>query len=394
VTWSIFDLDMATLMVVTASLHLVTATTLLMLGLLMKRSRGLLLWSLSDLIYFAGFAVIANEPLSIDLSAIIGNLLIDLGTAIAFLGIHQFLGRPRRELWPLAPVALLGLFEIIHFTRAGIDYRMIVTVGGTLRVGLMVSAAWLLLYRAPSDTRPASLVTAGCYLAWTSLLVTRIVWWNFAIDPKVDTVWDPTTAPALLVRICINFVVAPSYLWMVSCRLEAELARQARQDPLTGVANRRVLWETGEAGLVQAQRRNRPLAMLMIDIDHFKSVNDRWGHGAGDRLLIAVARSLAVELRDSDLLARVGGEEFAILLPDTHPEEAAVVAERLRLSVEALTLPLPEAAPLTCTISIGGAMLDGQTRRLDELISIADHALYRAKAQGRNRVEMKALAAG
>jgi diguanylate cyclase (GGDEF)-like protein len=123
----------------------------------------------------------------------------------------------------------------------------------------------------------------------------------------------------------------------------------------------------------------------MVDIDHFKNVNDHWGHGMGDRLLKAVARTLAAGVRADDMVARVGGEEFAVLLPDADVPTAATVAERVRAAVAALQVDGDDGA-LSCTVSIGHAAL-APGLSWEGLVKAADDALYRAKNAGRNRVE-------
>ena len=163
-------------------------------------------------------------------------------------------------------------------------------------------------------------------------------------------------------------------------RLEAMLF----EDPLTGLSNRRFIL-TQLAGAVSAARRHeRPLTIAIVDIDHFKSVNDSHGHAAGDRVLAAVAGSLREQLRAEDQLGRLGGEEFLALLPDAGASAAAAAAEKLRAEVAALRVE-HDGLDMGVTISIGWAAWEGESA--EELMRRADEALYDAKRSGRDRVE-------
>ena len=166
-----------------------------------------------------------------------------------------------------------------------------------------------------------------------------------------------------------------------------ERAREmARTDELTGLANRRAFLEQGAAALDQALRYGRPLSLVMCDIDHFKPINDTHGHAAGDAVLRAVAERLRRAARVADISGRLGGEEFALLLPETGEEAAVILAERLRRDVGSQAV-LYDGVVLRFTCSFGVAEHSATMERLGHLLGAADKALYRAKALGRDRVE-------
>ena len=168
--------------------------------------------------------------------------------------------------------------------------------------------------------------------------------------------------------------------------LEEELRRQAHIDYLTGVHNRRHFMERAEQELSRAHRYGSPLSMLMLDIDHFKQINDRYGHKVGDIVLKAVADLCHATFRDVDILGRLGGEEFAVLLPETDQHFAVDAAERLRETITNARIPLAEGLPVTFSVSIGVSSLSSPDDNIDVLLSLADKALYAAKESGRNRV--------
>ncbi len=168
--------------------------------------------------------------------------------------------------------------------------------------------------------------------------------------------------------------------------LFAEISRLANTDSLTGVWNRHHFFEQADKEFRRALRYHRPLSVIMLDIDHFKKVNDRFGHLSGDQVLKAVASTIQKAIRDVDLLCRYGGEEFLLVLPETELEPALGGAERLRREVEELVV-YTDAGPVKVTISLGVAGLhDEPGPNLERVISRADDALYAAKAAGRNRV--------
>ena len=168
-----------------------------------------------------------------------------------------------------------------------------------------------------------------------------------------------------------------------SARLHAE--RLARTDPLTSLSNRRAFLEYAGPVWSSARRSQRPLAVMMVDIDHFKSINDTHGHVMGDRVLQAVSRTLTEVCRGGDITARWGGEEFVILLPETSAAQAAQLAERLRVKIASLRLG-SQRKPISLSASFGIAERIDQHDNLERLIHEADEWLYRAKTSGRNRV--------
>jgi diguanylate cyclase (GGDEF)-like protein len=166
-----------------------------------------------------------------------------------------------------------------------------------------------------------------------------------------------------------------------------ELRTQAHTDLLTGTLSRRRFQEVLEIEISRSRRHGHSLSLLMMDLDHFKSVNDTFGHDAGDRVLMAVADSCREVIRGSDALGRLGGEEFAVLLPETGPMGARVAAERLRQRIEAQRVTTSDGSVIQVTVSIGVASADpAEPAELAALLDAADRGLYRAKQSGRNRV--------
>jgi diguanylate cyclase (GGDEF)-like protein len=164
-----------------------------------------------------------------------------------------------------------------------------------------------------------------------------------------------------------------------------QLEMLAQHDPLTGLANRRKFSERFEYDAARARRSRAPLSVLMVDIDHFKGINDRLGHAAGDACLKDLASLLSSSARTVDLIARFGGEEFVALLPDTSLEGALLAGERIRAQVESHPGSI-DGARVALTVSVGAASMPATQASEAQLLEAADRALYRAKRAGRNRV--------
>ncbi|MEE2763689.1 MAG: diguanylate cyclase [Pseudomonadota bacterium] len=210
----------------------------------------------------------------------------------------------------------------------------------------------------------------------TALTVSGLVGYSrlgyYAVD--IGMVLD-----AMLLALALADLVRRTH----NARVAAE--RRAQVDHLTGLENRRGFVPVAQSLWGLVKRKNRDMCVAMIDIDHFKAINDQFGHATGDRVLRGIARVLDNSRRHGDLLARWGGEEFVLLLPETDLEEACQVAERLRQNVEALTVR-EGADRIQCTVSIGVANRDSEDVSLDKTLVMADQALYQAKMEGRNRV--------
>jgi diguanylate cyclase (GGDEF)-like protein len=200
-----------------------------------------------------------------------------------------------------------------------------------------------------------------------------------------DYVTKPFDPGELLARVKIQIKIKTLQDSLRQSNLR--LQELAATDPLTGLANRRTLMDCLDREFRRSQRNGSPLSLLMVDVDHFKRVNDSFGHQQGDRALVTLAALLQKHLRPYDLAARFGGEEFSLVLPETPMAEALKVADRLRQATPELAFA-GTLGRLRLTISIGAAAFPGSDiRNVEDLIRQADDALYVAKRNGRNRVE-------
>ncbi|MFG2043548.1 diguanylate cyclase [Dactylosporangium sp. NPDC048998] len=188
--------------------------------------------------------------------------------------------------------------------------------------------------------------------------------------------------PAAAVACAVLFLLTLGRMAGVA----VEQRRLAVTDQLTGLSTRRCIEGRLPAEVARAGRRHGPVALFIVDVDHFKSVNDRFGHPAGDRALVEIARRLRRAVRPGDVLARYGGEEFALLMPGLHPEELEAVSQRLRRSVGDEPIALDDDTRVTITVSIGTAAFPAHSASHTDLVAVADRALYTAKVLGRDRV--------
>ena len=300
-------------------------------------------------------------------------LLIRAAGAIVILGTGLVQLLSRRVQWAGAIAKVRDAAGIIAVAGALAVLERGFVVGVAGLVSVMLTAPYVALDRRDLLAMNAAPIAA------TALIMAAADLDRFAVVNSAVFI-----VLALLVSLLLARVFEASNRRAFA--LEQQLTAEARTDALTGLRNRRALEEAAGAEVKRGTRTGATLAVIICDIDHFKQVNDRYGHEAGDKVLRAVADLLAGVARESDILGRWGGEEFLMILPDTGENEAFMVAERMRRAIE--TAPMPVEG-LRVTISLGVAgLLPGcsEPERWQEAVREADEAMYRSKKSGRNRV--------
>jgi diguanylate cyclase (GGDEF)-like protein len=380
-------LDARTILLLMAFTAIPTALVLLAVSrFYAARVRGVWHWTGANFALATGLLLLGLSQTANELPArVVGNTLLVMTTALYYLAIQRLLGdRPNARLaWSM--VAAAGIVFALLWSMAA-PYSLAV---GTLSIALTIltglCAARLLLPLAAE--KPVSHRFTGLlFLIGCILMALRLAHAMLAVDPPAH-LFDPNLWQGLILggAHIITMLMSLGFALMIVDQLASELNRQATLDELTGIGNRRIFYARTEAELARCRRKGTPLSVLMIDLDRFKSINDTLGHAVGDETLRRFAALVAPHLREYDFFARLGGEEFAVLLPDTAEEVAVAIAERVRELIEAERLPDPAFAVPT-TVSIGAAELAALEESVDQLMHRADLALYAAKRSGRNRV--------
>lgn len=315
-----------------------------------------------------------------------GNGLNLLAQAMVVISIRMLLGKPLR-LPTVAAVAVIGWAGVSWFGVVHPDYRLRVLWGSAA-----IACNVLLNMEALRNGCRNSGTRARCVLLWVYLLALALVVWRnielwLGMNPP-NHVFEPS--PINVFYILLSgmqpLLASIGFLLLYNEILQRELHDLARLDPLTGVANRRGMSEVSERLLSSERARTGSLGVLLIDADHFKSVNDRFGHEGGDKVLQGLVSCIQGILRADDVVGRVGGEEFLVLSPGASERGVLVLAERIRATVEAASLEI-EGRGVQLTVSIGAAVTGTGDWNMVSLRRKADAALYAAKRGGRNRVE-------
>lgn len=340
--------------------------------------QGLGRWAQALLTIVVGGVLAASRGQLPDvLTTAVPNFLLSWGVYGLYAGTQRFYGvRPATGRW-LAIIAAVVL-GTMWFTWGDPSYPARLRLITALMATMFAVHAWFIVRQGMGSFSRRLTVGVLAYIAVIQLV--RIATTFFL--PTGDSILNTAPQHALFIASFSVSILLFSVgaVLMAGDRLRAELELLATRDSLTNTLTRRYMDEACAIELERAHRTGQPLALLMMDLDHFKSINDTHGHQAGDRVLVDFAAKVHGLLRKKDLLGRFGGEEFALLLPNTPLEAALQVAERIRVAC------VPADKEVGCTVSIGVTLSLPQNDSLDALLSRADTALYRAKKTGRNRV--------
>ncbi|MGQ0800139.1 MAG: GGDEF domain-containing protein [Pseudomarimonas sp.] len=343
-------------------------------------------WGWGLFLYTFGLlGVLSSRILPTSLAYFFGNALITLAPLISMRALlwHGATRFDSRWAWAVAVpvITVLAWNNFVGEFRPVLNFVLPTLVA----IAAFVFAALRLLERLPADTRATLQLVAVVSLTAAALWSVRLL-----LLLQVIPVGDPANAALATVALAIGQIlvtVAGTFaLLAVEVRsMEQALKRQVRHDALTGLPNRWAVAERFEQELARAARQRLPFGLLLLDIDHFKRINDAHGHVAGDAVLRCIAATLASNKRTEDLLARFGGEEFLLLFVDAAADSTQALAKRLNSAVESQSLEF-EAQRLSVTISGGLAMYPHDGTDWQALYAIADQRLYQAKHRGRNQI--------
>jgi len=382
-------LDVFTMSTMITVITLTMATSLLWLARGSNR-QGLKLCAAGLLLYGLSLPVLSLREVLFPsaLSIIAGNAMVCLSLGILVLAVYRFHNVKPNPWWILAPMVILlpGLLLMLDNLRERIIFTSLVFAAQHAILG------WTTLQHRTHVSGDGHVMAAAVTFTSAAGLIVR------AVLELTGIVNSPSfTAPEvkynyfLLSSTVAVLVFTLGFIFMVRDAVGEDYRQLSIRDDLTGIANRRHLLQQIDMRLTEARRIRMPLSLLMIDLDHFKDVNDRFGHLAGDAVLKEVALIIESRIRASDLVGRYGGEEFAVLLPHTSLQAAATLAEDLRGAIEN-TVVSWEDLRVHVTVSIGvHTSLPSAPLSRNALIEGADHAMYQAKTQGRNQVSASSV---
>jgi diguanylate cyclase (GGDEF)-like protein len=327
----------------------------------------------------------APDLITIDLA----NAILFTAFALTWSGARVFDHLRPQPILLFAGAALWLVLCRIPLVQSSFNMRVLISSG------IITAYTWATAYefwRGRSEPLVSRWPAIFMLFAHGSLYLLRTPFgamlpWSPTNNEVFESVWLTVLSfEALLFTIAIAFIL----LAMAKERAEYRHKTAALVDPLTGISNRRAFLEDGEAYLRRQAVDPRPTAVMLLDLDHFKSINDRFGHAVGDRVLEIFAEASSGCLRRIDLFGRLGGEEFAALLRDTTRERALAVAEQIRVAFADATRDV-DGRPVAASVSIGIVISQDAVLDLSALLAQADHALYRAKDGGRNRCEIGSI---
>ena len=349
-------------------------------------------WTVAKIPHAIGWLLISMRGLIPDwASIIVANALILLSPILVYEGIRQFREKPHQDMFHYGMMILfVGSFSFFTFAQPNLNARFAILC--VCLILIFTRCIVELVVDVPRELRSSHWFTAAMFAAFELVVLLRLI-----TIPSLPALASPFHADIWQNILFLANIVLPmgrtfGFFMMTNARLtmelrmaEREMHKMASTDFLTGVLNRRAFTEMGRIEFERARRHRHSLAFLFVDLDHFKVFNDKYGHLDGDVMLQKVVTTLHENLRAVDILARWGGEEFAIFLPETSHAGCLQVAEKLRTAISTLPVPCEEEFTPT-TISIGCTILTQDDESLDPVFLRADHALYQAKQHGRNRV--------
>ncbi|MFU8790117.1 MAG: GGDEF domain-containing protein [Methylobacter sp.] len=383
------SLDVRTIIVMMSVLSLLFSGLLALAGLRVNNYRGIWHWAAGSLFIGLGFAsaYLQQQPPYNFWFVVIGSTLVALGVGMQFNGITAFKTGHCKPSIPWLLSGLVFAFNVwLAIIKPDIDARVI---ANSLAFGVCNAAcARALLIRIEQPLRTAYWFTGAAFAVIATLLLVRVLM-IFITPADSYSIYAHTPLNLTfffvgnIAQLCITF----GFVLMLNYRLSTDLQKLALTDALTGALNRRSLEQEAARLLARCTRTGDTLAVMMLDIDHFKSVNDNYGHQIGDEILRRLAAVAQQGIRSDDYFARYGGEEFCIMLPSTAEKEAWTIADRLRQNYGALMMEF-DGEIVRSTVSIGIADSIRIGLDFNALIAAADQAMYQAKQQGRNRVVM------
>jgi diguanylate cyclase (GGDEF)-like protein len=315
--------------------------------------------------------------------SIAANTTLILGTAFEVAAYCTFFGFAswRRVLYPCAALALL-VFHGARFYHASPNDQVILM---SMIIALFTGAMALLLLRpGAGHSLLRRLIGINDFIFF---IVMSVRAYSGIVNGHMSML-SPGAVQSMTYLAGYLLMIVNGFGFLLLCKEkdDQQMALLATIDSLTGLVNRRAFFERTESARLLAARLRSPIALMMIDIDHFKRLNDRFGHATGDEALCIFAATAQQALREHDIMGRLGGEEFALVLPGTDIEGALQAAERLRNAVAAAVLPT-SGNQYTMTVSIGVVVID-PGEHINSALARADHALYAAKSAGRDRIEV------
>ncbi|MBL9038480.1 MAG: GGDEF domain-containing protein [Archangium sp.] len=343
-------------------------------------------WRFGTLLVACGCMVLAAQQLLPPILGLpLGNALLMAGLAQYWRSLRLFTGLP--GAWWLWVAPVLGTAALAWFVEVHPSLAARVVIASSAWVVMLVGSARTLWQMEHADDSVSRRTMIGILLFVSALMLGRGVY--FSLGPGRElTILDPgswVNALTPILAAVLPIIGTTTFLLMVSERLRRNWERAASTDHLTGLSNRRTLSDVGGKSMATARAQGEGFAVAIVDVDHFKSVNDRFGHDVGDLALKHVAARLRAVCRHDDLPARHGGEEFVVVLHRVDAAGAKTAGERLRQAVA--DAPLANGAQqLSLTVSVGVALLTETDASFDDLLRRADKGLYQAKEGGRNQV--------